>query len=63
LPWLGWEILGLGFAFAVILLIAHERLKVEVDPKIEQIHTPRVNWLCFSARSAFPAPKHKKLVE
>jgi RnfABCDGE-type electron transport complex B subunit len=30
--------LGLGTGFAVVLLIASEKLKVEVDPKIEQIH-------------------------
>lgn len=37
--WLaGLIMLGLGFVFAVILLIAHEKLKVEVDPRVEQIH-------------------------
>ena len=30
--------LGLGGGFAVVLLIASEKLKVEIDPKIEQIH-------------------------
>ena len=30
--------LGLGSGFAVVLLIASEKLRVEVDPKIEQIH-------------------------
>ncbi|MBN2136723.1 MAG: RnfABCDGE type electron transport complex subunit B [Sedimentisphaerales bacterium] len=30
--------LGLGTGFAIVLLIASEKLKVEVDPKIEQIH-------------------------
>jgi len=30
--------LGLGSGFAVVLLIASEKLKVEVDPKVEQIH-------------------------
>ena len=30
--------LGLGSAFALVLLIANEKLKVEVDPKIEHIH-------------------------
>jgi len=34
----GLTMLGLGSAFAVALLIASEKLKVEVDPKIEQIH-------------------------
>lgn len=45
--WLaGLVMLGLGFAFAVILLIAHEKLKVEVDPKIEQIHAALPNLDC-----------------
>ena len=30
--------LGLGSAFALILLIASIKLKVEVDPKVEQVH-------------------------
>ncbi|MBN1973712.1 MAG: RnfABCDGE type electron transport complex subunit B [Sedimentisphaerales bacterium] len=30
--------IGLGTAFALVLLIASEKLKVVVDPKIEQIH-------------------------
>lgn len=34
----GLIMLGLGSSFAVVLLIASEKLKVEVDPKIEQIH-------------------------
>ena len=34
----GLTMLGLGSGFAVVLLIASEKLKVEVDPKIEQIH-------------------------
>lgn len=34
----GATLLGLGTGFAIVLLIASERLKVEVDPKIEQIH-------------------------
>ena len=34
----GMIMLGLGSGFAVILLIASEKLKVKVDPKIEQIH-------------------------
>lgn len=42
----GLVMLGLGFAFAVILLIAHEKLKVEVDPKIEQIHEALPNLDC-----------------
>ncbi len=34
----GLTMLGLGSAFAVVLLIASEKLKVTVDPKIEKIH-------------------------
>lgn len=34
----GLTMLGLGGVFALVLLIASEKLKVEVDPKIEQIH-------------------------
>jgi len=34
----GLIMLGLGGAFAIVLLVASLKLKVEVDPKIEQIH-------------------------
>jgi len=34
----GVTMLGLGSSFAVVLLIASEKLKVSIDPKIEQIH-------------------------
>jgi RnfABCDGE-type electron transport complex B subunit len=34
----GLTMLGLGGAFAVALLIASEKLKVEVDPKVEQVY-------------------------
>jgi len=34
----GLTMLALGSGFAVVLLIASEKLKVEVDPKVEQIH-------------------------
>lgn len=34
----GATLLGLGAGFALVLLIASEKLKVKVDPKIEQIH-------------------------
>ncbi len=33
----GVTMLGLGLALAIVLLIANERLKVEVDPRVEQI--------------------------
>jgi len=38
--------LGLGGAFAIVLLIASEKLKVTVDPKIEQIHAALPNLDC-----------------
>ena len=38
--------LGLGTVFAIVLLIAHEKLKVEVDPKIVQIHEALPNLDC-----------------
>lgn len=34
----GFTLAGLGTVFAIGLLIASEKLKVEVDPKVEQIH-------------------------
>jgi electron transport complex protein RnfB len=34
----GLTMLGLGFAFAVVLLVASERLKVTLDPQVEQIY-------------------------
>ncbi len=42
----GLTMLALGSAFAVILLIASIKLKVEVDPKIEQIHAALPNIDC-----------------
>ena len=42
----GATLLGLGAGFAVVLLVASERLKVEVDPKIEQIHAALPNVDC-----------------
>jgi RnfABCDGE-type electron transport complex B subunit len=42
----GLTMLGLGGAFAVALLIASEKLKVEVDPKVEQIHKALPNLDC-----------------
>lgn len=38
--------LGLGGGFAFVLLIASEKLKVEVDPKVEQIHKALPNLDC-----------------
>lgn len=42
----GLVMLGLGCAFAIVLLIASEKLKVMVDPKIEQIHAALPNLDC-----------------
>jgi electron transport complex protein RnfB len=42
----GATMLGLGGAFAIVLLIASEKLKVTVDPKIEQIHKALPNLDC-----------------
>ncbi len=42
----GVTMLGLGSGFAVVLLIASVKLKVEVDPKIEQIHEALPNIDC-----------------
>jgi len=42
----GLTMLGLGSGFAVVLLIASEKLKVEVDPKIEQIQQALPNLDC-----------------
>jgi Na+-translocating ferredoxin:NAD+ oxidoreductase RNF subunit RnfB len=42
----GLTMLGLGSGFAVVLLIASVKLKVEVDPKIEQIHEALPNLDC-----------------
>jgi len=42
----GVTMLGLGSGFALVLLIASVKLKVEVDPKIEQIHEALPNLDC-----------------
>jgi len=42
----GLTMLGLGSGFAVVLLIASEKLRVEVDPKIEQIQQALPNLDC-----------------
>jgi RnfABCDGE-type electron transport complex B subunit len=44
--WAGATMVGLGSGFALVLLIASEKLKVEVDPKIEQIHEVLPNLDC-----------------
>ena len=42
----GATMVGLGSGFALVLLIASEKLKVEIDPKIEQIHEALPNLDC-----------------
>ena len=42
----GVTMLGLGVGFAGVLLVASEKLKVEIDPKIEQIHEALPNLDC-----------------
>jgi len=42
----GLTMLGLGGIFALVLLIASEKLRVEVDPKVEQIHKALPNLDC-----------------
>ena len=42
----GATMVGLGGGFALVLLIASEKLRVEVDPKIEQIHEALPNLDC-----------------
>jgi RnfABCDGE-type electron transport complex B subunit len=42
----GATMLGLGFGFALVLLIASEKLKVEVDPKVVQVHQALPNLDC-----------------
>ncbi len=42
----GVTMLGLGSGFALVLLIASVKLKVEVDPKVEQIHEALPNLDC-----------------
>lgn len=38
--------LGLGSGFAVIMLIANVKLKVEVDPKVDEVHRALPNLDC-----------------
>ena len=42
----GLTMLGLGSGFALVLLIASVKLKVEVDPKVDQIHEALPNLDC-----------------
>jgi len=42
----GLTMVGLGGGFALVLLIASEKLKVQIDPKVEQIHEALPNLDC-----------------
>ena len=56
----GLIMLGLGLGFAIVLLIASERLKVKVDPQVEQIYAvlPHVEHRTFSEAGHGPAVSH-----
>jgi RnfABCDGE-type electron transport complex B subunit len=56
-------ILGLGLVFAIILLIAGEKLKVKMDPKIEQVHKALPNIDCGACGFAGCASYAKAVVE
>jgi electron transport complex protein RnfB len=59
----GVTMLGLGSGFAVVLLIASEKLKVKVDPKIEQIHDALPHLDCGGCGFAGCRQYAKALVE
>jgi electron transport complex protein RnfB len=59
----GVTMLGLGVGFAVVLLIASEKLKVEVDPKIEQIHEALPNLDCGACGFAGCSQYAKAILE
>ena len=59
----GLIMLGLGSGFAVVLLIASEKLKVEVDPKIEQIYQALPQIDCGGCGFAGCGPYAKAVAE
>ena len=59
----GLTMLSLGSGFALILLIASEKLKVEVDPKIEQIHEALPNLDCGACGFAGCGQYAKNILE
>lgn len=62
--WLaGLTMLGLGGVFSLVLLIASEKLKVKVDPKIEQIHEALPNLDCGACGFAGCASYAKAVAE
>jgi len=56
-------ILGLGMVFAIILLIASEKLKVKMDPKIELVHKALPNIDCGACGFAGCASYAKAVVQ
>ena len=59
----GITMLGLGTGFALVLLIASIRLKVEVDPKVEQVHQALPNVDCGACGFPGCAQYAKAVVE
>jgi len=59
----GLTMLGLGSVFALGLLIASEKLKVQVDPKVEQIHKALPNLDCGACGFAGCAQYAKAVLE
>ena len=55
--------LGLGGSFAIVLLIASEKLKVKLDPKIEQIHNALPKLDCGACGFAGCAQYAKAVLE
>lgn len=59
----GLTMLGLGLGFAIVLLIASEKLKVQVDPKVAQVHQALPNLDCGGCGFAGCVKYAKALLE
>ncbi len=59
----GLIMLGLGSGFAIVLLIASEKLKVKIDPKIEQVHAVLPHLDCGACGFAGCSQYAKALLE
>ncbi len=59
----GVTMLGLGLGFAIVLLIASEKLRVQVDPKVEQVHQALPNLDCGGCGFAGCAKYAQALLE
>ena len=59
----GLTMLGLGTGFAVVLLIASEKLKVKVDPKVEQVRQALPNLDCGACGFAGCGQYAKAVIE